>query len=74
MANRERGERVQMMLSTQELEAVDDFRFKHRMPSRASALREVLRRGLAVDGKVLTVGAQSSDFGVLKQRARKTRR
>jgi len=73
MAKRERGERVQMMLSAQELEAVDDFRFKHRMPSRASALREVLRRGLGVDGKVSTLGAQSSDFGVIRQRARKLR-
>jgi hypothetical protein len=73
MPKRQRGERVQMMLSVEELAALDDFRFKHRMPSRASALREVLRRGLGVDGKVTTAGAQSSDFGVLKQRARKPR-
>ena len=51
MADRERGERVQMMLSAQELAAIDDFRFRHRMPSRAAALREVLRRGLTVTGR-----------------------
>jgi hypothetical protein len=28
-----RGERLQIMLSPDELTAVDDFRFKHRMPS-----------------------------------------
>ena len=73
MAQRERGERVQMMLSEQELAAIDDFRFKHRMPSRASALREVLRRGLSVEGKLSTIGAHSGDFGVLKRRLRRTR-
>ena len=74
MADRERGERVQMMLSGPELAAIDDFRFKHRMPSRAAALREVLRRGLSVQGKVAIEGAQSADFGVLKQRSRQPRR
>jgi hypothetical protein len=27
-----RGERLQVMLSPEELAALDDFRFKHRMP------------------------------------------
>jgi hypothetical protein len=72
MADRSRAERIQMMLSAEELVAIDDFRFKHRLPSRAAALREALRRGLGVEGqKISTIGAQSSDFGVLKQRQRK---
>ena len=29
------------MLSPEELSAVDDFRFKHRMPTRAAAVREL---------------------------------
>ena len=41
-----RGERLQVMLSPEELAAVDDFRFKHRMPTRAAAVRELLRFGL----------------------------
>jgi hypothetical protein len=45
--NRNRGERLQIMLGAAELALVDDFRFKKRMPSRASALRELLKRGLA---------------------------
>jgi hypothetical protein len=74
MAERLRAERIQMMLLVEELAAIDDFRFKHRLPSRAAALREALRRGLGVEGqKIATVGAQSSDFGVLKQRQRKRR-
>lgn len=70
MAQRERAERIQMMLSAPELAAIDDFRFRHRMPSRAAALREILRRGLSVGGKVATDGAQSGDFGVLKRLSR----
>jgi len=38
-----REERLQIMLSPEELKAVDNFRFVHRMPSRAAAVRELLR-------------------------------
>ncbi len=47
---RERNERLQIMLSPEELSAIDDWRFKLRMPSRASAVRELLRRGLQSEG------------------------
>ncbi len=65
--NLSRGERLQIMLSPKELEAVDDFRFKQRMPSRAAAVRELFRIGLAntrAMGPV--VGKKSSEFGVLE--------
>ena len=60
-----RGERLQIMLTDKELEAVDNWRFKARMPSRAAAVRELLKRGLAAEG-FLTAdgGAKSQDFGV----------
>lgn len=65
--NRERGERLQVMLSHRELAALDDFRFRNRMPSRAAAIREILRRGLGVDdGRPASAGTKSSDFGVLE--------
>jgi hypothetical protein len=65
--NRERGERLQIMLSLREVAALDDFRFRNRMPSRAAAIREILRRGLGVDdGRPASDGAKSSDFGVLE--------
>jgi hypothetical protein len=61
-----REERLQIMLSPDELTAVDDFRFKKRMPSRASAVRELLKRGLAAEGFLgAPAGAKSSDFGVI---------
>jgi hypothetical protein len=70
MRNKEnltRGERLQIMLSPEELEAVDDFRFKQRMPSRAAAVRELFKRGLdnVVRANPATVGQKSADFGVL---------
>lgn len=61
-----RGERLQIMLSPEELEALDNFRFKQRMPSRAAAVRELLRLGLAAVGiKPAPVGVKSGSFGVL---------
>ena len=60
-----RGERLQIMLSPEELAALDDFRFKQRMPSRAAAVRELFRLGLAAVGiKPAEAGAKSVDFGV----------
>jgi hypothetical protein len=61
-----RGERLQIMLSPEELAAVDDFRFKQRMPSRAAAVRELFRLGLASVGiQAAGAGVKSGDFGVL---------
>jgi hypothetical protein len=55
------------MLSPEELRAVDNFRFEHRMPSRAAAVRELLRYGIAAVGAVLeNAGVRSGDYGVLK--------
>ena len=62
----DRGERLQIMLSPDELEAVDSFRFKTRMPSRAAAVRELFRLGLANAGLVQdTGGKKSSQIGVI---------
>ena len=61
-----REERLQIMLSPEELKVVDNFRFEHRMPSRAAAVRELLRYGIAAVGPVLeNAGVKSGDYGVL---------
>jgi hypothetical protein len=60
-----RGERLQIMLMPEELEALDDFRFKRRMPSRAAAVRELLRLGLASVGIDAVAGRKSGSFGVI---------
>ena len=63
----QRGERLQIMLDETELRALDDFRFANRMPSRAAAIRELLRRGLAGDGYSVDItGARSEAFGVIR--------
>jgi len=59
-----RAERLQVMLSPDELAAVDDFRFRHRMPTRAAAVRELLKFGLAAAGVDAAAGVKSSSFGV----------
>jgi hypothetical protein len=59
--------RLQVMLSADELAALEDFRFEKRMPSLAAAIREILRRGLTVNGFDLAAkGLSSSEFGVLE--------
>jgi hypothetical protein len=62
-----RGERLQIMLSPEELRAINTWRFAKRMPSRASAIRELLKRGLAAEGFLEAAESQKSkDFSVLK--------
>ena len=66
MSDLERAERLQIMLSPEEIRALDDWRFARRMPSRAAAIRELLRRGLRVEGvEPATAGKRSTQFGVL---------
>lgn len=62
-----RGERLQIMLSPEELVAIDDFRFKQRMPTRAAAVRELLKFGLASASIVTADGTKSSNYGVLRR-------
>jgi hypothetical protein len=71
MVDRLRGERLQIMLSPEELVLIDDFRFAKRMPSRAATVRELFRRGLAAEGfSIAPLGQRSKDFGVDAKAAR----
>ena len=45
---------------------MENWRFERRMPSRAAAIRELLRRGLQTDSFLTAEqGIKSQDFGVL---------
>jgi len=67
MSDLRRPERLQIMLTPDELAALDDWRFARRMPSRAAAVRELLKRGLAAEGVLLLDGrSKSADFGVVE--------
>lgn len=48
--NQPRGEPVQFTLSEYELAALDVWRFTRRLPTRAAAMRELLRQGLGRAG------------------------
>jgi hypothetical protein len=66
MTELERGDRLQIMLSGEELQALENWRFENRMPSRAAAVRELLRRGLKAEGFMKAeLGAKSKNFGVI---------
>ena len=62
-----RETRLQIMLDMDELAAIDDWRFKQRMPSRAAAIRELLRLALKLaPGAAADPGMRSQDFGLLE--------
>lgn len=66
MPDLNRGERLQIMLTKEEVEALDNWRFDKRMPSRAAAIRELLKRGLTAEGfSVAGQGFKSQDFGMI---------
>lgn len=68
MSKLTRGERLQIMLMEEELKALDDWRFQKRMPSRAAAIRELLKRGLAAEGfEIADNRNKSGDFGVMDE-------
>ena len=60
------AERLQIMLAEDELAALDDWRFSHRMPSRTAAVRELLKRGLSAEGfQLADKQSKSKEFGLL---------
>ena len=61
-----RETRLQIMLSEEELAAIDDWRFKQRMPSRAAAIRQPLNIALRVQQKESQgKPIRSQDYGLL---------
>jgi hypothetical protein len=55
------------MLTQEEYQALDSWRFSRHMPSRAAAVRELLRRGLSAEGFSVSDGVtKSSEYGVMK--------
>lgn len=66
MNARYRSIRLQIMLESAEVAALDDWRFNRRMPSRAAAVREIIRRGLDAEGFAIAVAnRKSADYGII---------
>jgi len=66
VAAQKRTEKLQIMLDDEELKVIDDWRFEHRMPTRAAAIRELIRRGLISEDveDPNTEGKSTTDFRV----------
>lgn len=61
-----RTERLQIMLALVELEAIDDWRYDNRIPTRAAAIRELLRRGMtAMDLAPPEQNAETGEYSVI---------
>lgn len=68
-----RTEKLQLMLDEVELKAIDEWRFENRMPTRAAAIRELLRRGLIAHShfdEPETEDATTRDFGVVDDKVK----
>lgn len=67
-----RAERLQLMLTLDEVDAVETWRFEHRMPSRSAAVRALMNLGLRVDTdsgapeEMTNQHISSSDVGVVQ--------
>jgi hypothetical protein len=70
MTEMNRPERLQIILTQEELAALDDWRFTNRMPTRAAAIRELMKRGMAaqVDGEAGKIGRRSRDVRLVEKR------
>ena len=64
------SERLQIILTDDEITALDDWRFANRMPTRAAAIRELMKRGMAVqmEGDGTKVGRRSRDVRLVERR------
>jgi hypothetical protein len=73
MSGLSRETRLQIMLDQDEMAAIDDWRFQQRMPSRASAIRELLRIALQLKSKgTADPSRRSQDFGVVGNGGKET--
>jgi hypothetical protein len=72
MSSLSRETRLQIMLNEEELAAIDDWRFRHRMPSRAAAIRNLLNIALKVHTETETSKPlRSQEYGLLDDAAEK---
>ena len=70
MTDTQKPERLQIILTQEEVAALDDWRYANRMPTRAAAVRELMRRGMEVriDEQGAITVKRSRDVRLLKHR------
>jgi hypothetical protein len=57
-ASRDRTVRLQVHMSEEEAEAIDEYRFRFRPPTRSAAVRALLQKGMALADKAKDNGAK----------------
>jgi hypothetical protein len=62
--------RISVMLSNAEWSVIENFRLTHRLPTRAAAVRELLKFGLASSMPPSATGVKSSLYSVIRPGAR----
>ncbi|WP_416897299.1 MAG: hypothetical protein ACMVY4_17675 [Minwuia sp.] len=60
-----RTEKLQLMLDDDELAAIDDWRFENRLPTRAAAMRELIRLGLTAHVGETYAERRTADFRIV---------
>lgn len=61
MASEARSLKFQLMVSPSEMAALDEYRWQHRLGSRAEALRRLVARGIAENENGPAAGATAPD-------------
>jgi hypothetical protein len=63
---RGRSEHLQILLSPEEAAALDSFRFRNQLPTRLSAVHELLKRGLGLDQPKRNGVLRAKDFAITR--------
>lgn len=63
-----RTEKIQVSLSPEEIQQIEEWQFKHRVPSRAAAIRELIGRSVDSDLPVVEDRLHSKDIGILESK------
>lgn len=71
---RGKSEHLQILLSPEEVAALDQFRLQNQLPSRLSAVHALLKRGLGLDQPKRNVGLRAKDFAVTRPMTKVRRR
>jgi hypothetical protein len=61
-----RSEQLQILLSSEEAAALDEFRLRNQLPTRLSAMHELMKRGLGLDRPKRNLALRVKDFAVTR--------
>ena len=69
-----RSEHLQILLSPEEAAALDEFRLRNQLPTRMSAMHELLKRGLGLDRPKRNGALRAKDFAITRPMTKVGRR